>query len=172
MTLLWKSQNDFHSSLEISQRTRDSHIPTADHLCFRREERRMNRPQAVYFPSGVWSTFRAARADVVIDVGKRNRCRVQACQGPRAFFVAVAQKRDLPDEIDLETWRSHSAVCRPRWCERNGSGDRCTISDVKTGGSNRAPATACKRLVFSGLESGICGGLQPSIPTALYVVAA
>ena len=25
----WKSQNDFHRSLEISHRTRDSHIPTA-----------------------------------------------------------------------------------------------------------------------------------------------
>jgi hypothetical protein len=52
MTLLWKSQNDFHSSLEISHRTRDSHIPTADPRCFRGEERRMNRPQVVYFPSG------------------------------------------------------------------------------------------------------------------------
>ena len=29
MTLLWKSQNDFHRSLEISHRTRDSHIPTS-----------------------------------------------------------------------------------------------------------------------------------------------
>ena len=35
MTRLWKSQNDFHSRLEISHRTRDSHIPTADHRCFR-----------------------------------------------------------------------------------------------------------------------------------------
>ena len=52
MTHLWKSQNDFHSRLEISHRTRDSHIPTADHLRFRGEERRMNRPQVVYFPSG------------------------------------------------------------------------------------------------------------------------
>jgi hypothetical protein len=30
MALLWKSQNDFHSSLEISPGARDSHIPTAD----------------------------------------------------------------------------------------------------------------------------------------------
>src|SRR4026208_2208955 len=30
MPLLWKSQTDFHNSLEISHRTRDSHIPTAD----------------------------------------------------------------------------------------------------------------------------------------------
>jgi hypothetical protein len=29
MTLLWKSQNDSHRSLEISHRTRDSHIPTS-----------------------------------------------------------------------------------------------------------------------------------------------
>jgi hypothetical protein len=28
MTLLWKSQNDSHRSLEISHRTRDSHIST------------------------------------------------------------------------------------------------------------------------------------------------
>ena len=32
MTRLWKSQNDFHRSLEISHSTRDSHIPTADPL--------------------------------------------------------------------------------------------------------------------------------------------
>src|SRR5713226_3989146 len=54
MTLLWKSQNDFHRSLEISHRTRDSHIPTADHLRFRSEERRMNRP-----PGGLLSERRA-----------------------------------------------------------------------------------------------------------------
>jgi hypothetical protein len=30
MARLWKSQNDFHSRLEISHRTRDYHIPTAD----------------------------------------------------------------------------------------------------------------------------------------------
>jgi hypothetical protein len=29
MTRLWKSQNDFHSRLEIAHRTRDFHIPTA-----------------------------------------------------------------------------------------------------------------------------------------------
>ncbi len=29
MTRPWKSQNDFHTRLEISHRTRDSHIPTA-----------------------------------------------------------------------------------------------------------------------------------------------
>ena len=29
MARLWKPQNDFHSRLEISHRTRDSHIPTA-----------------------------------------------------------------------------------------------------------------------------------------------
>jgi len=33
MTRPWKSQNDFHSRLEISHSTRDSHIPTADHRC-------------------------------------------------------------------------------------------------------------------------------------------
>ena len=32
MPRLWKSQNDFHSRLEISHRTRDSHIPTAASL--------------------------------------------------------------------------------------------------------------------------------------------
>jgi hypothetical protein len=45
MSLLWKSQNDFHRSLEISHRTRDSHIPTSRFPFFRGEERRMNRPQ-------------------------------------------------------------------------------------------------------------------------------
>ena len=28
----WKPQNGFHSALEISHTTRDSHIPTADHF--------------------------------------------------------------------------------------------------------------------------------------------
>jgi hypothetical protein len=32
MARLWKSQTDFHSRLEISPKTRDSHIPTADPL--------------------------------------------------------------------------------------------------------------------------------------------
>jgi len=34
------------------------------------------------------------------------------------------------------------------------------------------PATGCQRFVLRDLESGNCGGPQPSIPTALYVVAA
>ena len=38
MPLLWKSQNDFHRSLEISHRTRDSHIPTSQFL-FSSEEK-------------------------------------------------------------------------------------------------------------------------------------
>src|SRR5712691_4564870 len=65
MTRLWKSQNDFHSRLEISQRTRDSHIPTADHRCFRSEERRMNRPPGGLLserPTGLVSERRAQRA--------------------------------------------------------------------------------------------------------------
>jgi hypothetical protein len=37
MSPLWKPQNGFHSGLEISHRTRDSHISTADH---RHEDRR------------------------------------------------------------------------------------------------------------------------------------
>ena len=37
MPVRWKSQNDFHRTLEISHRTRDSHIPTADP--FRGEEK-------------------------------------------------------------------------------------------------------------------------------------
>jgi hypothetical protein len=39
MTRAWKSQNDFHTRLEISHRTRDSHIPTAaSRFLFRRTE--------------------------------------------------------------------------------------------------------------------------------------
>lgn len=38
MPALWKPQNGFHSALEISQRTRDSHIPTADHFCLTRNK--------------------------------------------------------------------------------------------------------------------------------------
>jgi hypothetical protein len=40
MTLLWKSQDDFHRSLEISHRTRDSHISTSRSLSIAEEERR------------------------------------------------------------------------------------------------------------------------------------
>jgi len=32
MSAPWKPQNGFHRALEISHRTRDSHIPTADHF--------------------------------------------------------------------------------------------------------------------------------------------
>ena len=38
MPALWKPQNGFHSALEISHRTRDSHIPTADHLFVSQEK--------------------------------------------------------------------------------------------------------------------------------------
>ena len=45
MSALWKPQNGFHSALEISHRTRDSHIPTAAPLGFttRRRRRRTRR---------------------------------------------------------------------------------------------------------------------------------
>jgi hypothetical protein len=46
MAALWKPQNGFHSALEISQRTRDSHIPTADHLCLVQEDRKERKRQA------------------------------------------------------------------------------------------------------------------------------
>ena len=38
MPALWKPQNGFHSALEISHRTRDSHIPTADHCCLTKKK--------------------------------------------------------------------------------------------------------------------------------------
>ena len=38
MTRPWKSQNDFHSRLEIAHRTRDFHIPTATSGCRSREQ--------------------------------------------------------------------------------------------------------------------------------------
>ena len=41
MSALWKPQNGFHSALEISHTTRDSHIPTADHLlCHKKKTKR------------------------------------------------------------------------------------------------------------------------------------
>ena len=38
MPARWKPQNGFHSALEISHTTRDSHISTADHLFVSQEE--------------------------------------------------------------------------------------------------------------------------------------
>ena len=38
MPALWKPQNGFHSALEISQRTRDSHISTAAPCVSRRDD--------------------------------------------------------------------------------------------------------------------------------------
>jgi hypothetical protein len=52
MPLLRKAQNASHRSLEISRRTRDSHIPTADHVNRPAEKTRMNRR---------WSGSRAGR---------------------------------------------------------------------------------------------------------------
>ena len=41
MPALWKPQNGFHSALEISHRTRDFHIPTADHcVCHKKTKRK------------------------------------------------------------------------------------------------------------------------------------
>ena len=45
MPVLWKSQNDFHRTLESSHRTRASHIPTSRSLSCQVRERRINRPQ-------------------------------------------------------------------------------------------------------------------------------
>mgnify|MGYP001609412803 CR=1 FL=1 len=38
MTSLWKPKSGFHRDLEISHRTRDSHIPTADHPLSQKED--------------------------------------------------------------------------------------------------------------------------------------
>ena len=38
MTHLWKSQNESHRGLEISHRTRDSHIPTSRFLLVREKK--------------------------------------------------------------------------------------------------------------------------------------
>jgi hypothetical protein len=38
MTSLWKPKSGSHRDLEISPRTRDFHIPTADHLVLRKEK--------------------------------------------------------------------------------------------------------------------------------------
>ena len=43
MPALWKPQNGFHSALEISPRTRDSHIPTTDPRVFQEERRKENK---------------------------------------------------------------------------------------------------------------------------------
>ena len=42
MSVPWKSQNDFHRPLEISHRTRDSHISTADPRCVTRTTKDTN----------------------------------------------------------------------------------------------------------------------------------
>jgi hypothetical protein len=73
MARLWKSPNDFHSRLEISHSTRDSHIPTADHLPFKGEERRMNRPQVAHFPSGVLAYFPSGASTKCRALGKTKR---------------------------------------------------------------------------------------------------
>ena len=44
MTRAWKSQNDSHTRLEISHRTRDSHIPTAKHPLSQKGEDEDRRP--------------------------------------------------------------------------------------------------------------------------------
>jgi len=43
MTAPWKPQNGFHRALEISQRTRDSHIRTAKTRLKEREEQKTRR---------------------------------------------------------------------------------------------------------------------------------
>jgi hypothetical protein len=49
MPVLWKSQNDFHRTLEISHRPRDSHISTADHH-LAREKKQTNSAHAPRAP--------------------------------------------------------------------------------------------------------------------------
>ena len=64
MSRPWKSQNDFHSHLEISHRTRDSHIPTADRP--RRKKRDDGSEQSVTHVSGLicYRCFRLRRDGV------------------------------------------------------------------------------------------------------------
>jgi hypothetical protein len=50
MSLLWKSQNDFHRSLEISHTTRDFHIPTADPLLFFCENKKRTQKVLPMYP--------------------------------------------------------------------------------------------------------------------------
>jgi hypothetical protein len=51
----WKSQNDFHRGLEISHRTRDSHIPTSRLSC---EEENEQQPQTNTVPLDRWTPGR------------------------------------------------------------------------------------------------------------------
>ena len=55
----WKSQNDFHRGLEISQRTRDSHIPPA---AFRMKEENERKPKTKTITTRSLDTRPAVRA--------------------------------------------------------------------------------------------------------------
>ena len=51
---------------------------------------------------------------------------------------------------------------------KGGLLDRCATSDAKPGVQIASQsATVCKRFVFCSLESGICGGSQPTLSAAL-----
>ena len=53
MAVLWTSQNDFHRTLEISPRTRDSHIPTArTSFSFRHKKNKKKRSDHLSKKSG------------------------------------------------------------------------------------------------------------------------
>jgi hypothetical protein len=60
MPRAWKSQNDFHTRLEISHRTRDSHIPTAASL-YRSEEQDEKHDPLCAAVVCSWGQLRAAR---------------------------------------------------------------------------------------------------------------
>ena len=83
MTHLWKSKNDSHTCLEISHRTRDSHIPTSRFRLVKgkkkTKERRINRPQSGSLSerrTGLLSERRLHRAS--------RRCTQQLGVGPAA----------------------------------------------------------------------------------------
>lgn len=56
MSVPWKSQNDFHRPLEISHRTRDFHIPTAESFSKRKKKTKTRTGQAAPTHGGRSST--------------------------------------------------------------------------------------------------------------------
>jgi hypothetical protein len=69
MTPLWKSQDDFHRRLQISQRTRDSHIPTPNFLWTEERNAQTNTTHDVDQQSGLGRPSEMAGFEVSINGG-------------------------------------------------------------------------------------------------------
>ena len=129
MTSLWKPQNGFHRNLEISQRTRDSHIPTANPRFFKRAEEQRTRTRrptsinnSVSRSPRLWWPVLKCRSVAGFQVSTEARA---ASGAERRTAVALRVTSTAQDRTEVMS-HGHSPICYTQPC-----GVTCSLSGVR-----------------------------------------